>query len=58
MPEQLPLFEMREPTAAERLHQRLDQQRRDQVLVILVEMTRAALSPPAAKRQEADRDEQ
>lgn len=58
MPEQLPLLEMREPTWVERLHQRLDPQRRDQVQAILVEMTRAALSPPAAKRQEADRDEQ
>ena len=50
MPEQLPLFETREPSWAERLRERLR--------AILVEMAQAQLRSPPLRPQEEDRDEQ
>jgi hypothetical protein len=58
MPDQLSLFEAREPTWAARLRSSLKVQVRDRVKAILVEMAQAALrTPPAKQQQEGDADE-
>ena len=58
MPEQLPLFETREPSWAERLRERLEPPIRERVRAILVEMAQAGLCAPPLRPQEEDRDEQ
>jgi hypothetical protein len=59
MPEQVPLFEAREPSWAERLRQRLEPSTRERVKAILVEMAQAGLwSPAPVRAREVSTDEQ
>ena len=57
MAEQLPLFETREPSWAERLRERLVPPIRERLRAILVEMAQAQLRSPPLRPQEEDRDE-
>ena len=57
MSKQMLLFEVLEPSWAERLQRRLDAETRHRINAILVEMAQAALQVPAQAQQEGQNDE-